>query len=406
MQIFTRLIWAVGLVVLLNSPLSYAAAPTGDPAVDSTTDARLDLGVPDSPLFVAMGLAPSEVIRPGSPKELVTSLLSGVDQNGNVQTGFALDLSPYMLGFGDQVTLHHYRDNYMTRLLARSQLSVATAKGSDEEDESTRLGIGIRITPFDLGDPRTDKGLSRCFKDKLTRGSSKEADALRALADEIEDRAIEDAENGLSDEQIQARNAAETARLGELSSASVSTCRSEARALNWNRSSWTLGAAPSWIGKDGGFGNLKFGAATFWSSVAWGFEKVPGLERGSQFLVSVKYAIGEQVPDEGDDPGAFEERDTLSIGSQLRMAVFREEVDQANLAADAPPWLIAAIEGDYVFAEREHLPDDKYYKVAVTADVKIPSISSTYFKLSVGGTGGRKDGANDGFVLGSFNYGF
>ena len=128
---------------------------------DEVRDKGVDLSVPESPAFTALGLTPQEVIRPSSPRALATELLNGVDANGNPQNGLALDMSPFLLIRGDGFSLQDYqKDTFnVNRLLARTQLSIATAKGASDDDEAIRASLGLRLTPWDLGDPRMNEDL-------------------------------------------------------------------------------------------------------------------------------------------------------------------------------------------------------------------------------------------------------
>ena len=116
-----------------------------------------------SPAFTVLGVNPETVTRPTTAREFGTSLLNGVDQHGNLQTGLALDFVPFLTFFGDQTSLSSYRQNRTERFLARSQLSFATTKGVTDEDKATRLGLGLRLTLWDKGDPRLDGDLDICY---------------------------------------------------------------------------------------------------------------------------------------------------------------------------------------------------------------------------------------------------
>lgn len=129
--------------------------------------ATLDLAVPESPAFTVLGVTPENVVRPTSPRQLALSLLNGVDRDGNFQSGIAVDTAPYLLVAGQHLTLQDYRDskNYWSkRLPARTQVSLATAKGSTTDDKSSRVALGIRVTPWDAGDPRLDDELIDCLR--------------------------------------------------------------------------------------------------------------------------------------------------------------------------------------------------------------------------------------------------
>jgi hypothetical protein len=127
--------------------------------------------VPESPAFTVLGVTPNAIARPGTPREFATSLLNGLDKNGNFQTGLAIDTAPYMLFNGQNVTLQDYNDYYLTRLLSRTQFSLATTKGAASDDTATRLALGLNVTLWDKGDARVyhpkrgpDGDVLTCFK--------------------------------------------------------------------------------------------------------------------------------------------------------------------------------------------------------------------------------------------------
>jgi hypothetical protein len=109
----------------------------------TAADASIDLAVPDSPAFAVLGVSPSNVERPGSPRELALSLLNGVDANGNFQTGMAVETAPYLALWGSTSKLTDYQDDnqYMIRFLSRALLSFATAKGTSDSDKAVRVAV-------------------------------------------------------------------------------------------------------------------------------------------------------------------------------------------------------------------------------------------------------------------------
>ncbi len=141
-----------------------AATPAPQAIGDGTISSiNADLAVPDSPAFTVLGVTPENVTHPTTPREFATSLLNGVDERGNFQTGLALDFVPFLTFFGKDTSLKKYADQPLTRFLARTQVSFATAKGVTDEDRSTRLALGLRMTIWDKGDPRSDKALEECY---------------------------------------------------------------------------------------------------------------------------------------------------------------------------------------------------------------------------------------------------
>lgn len=122
-----------------------------------------------------LGVSTEEIIRPTSPRAFATELLNGVDKNGNFQSGIAIETAPYLLFNGKNVTLHDYQTSYMTQILTNSQISLATVKGSSDDDKSIRMAAGLKIVPWNKGDSRTyeiEKNgkkvnwLQNCFNEK------------------------------------------------------------------------------------------------------------------------------------------------------------------------------------------------------------------------------------------------
>ncbi len=66
-------------------------------SADDLSQYRLDLSVPDVPAFTALGVSPSKVSQPSSPKDVVSAVSSGISADGHVQAGLALEIAPQKL---------------------------------------------------------------------------------------------------------------------------------------------------------------------------------------------------------------------------------------------------------------------------------------------------------------------
>ncbi len=277
------------------SPIASGPMTTGGLGDRSISMASFTLDVPDSPAFAVLGISPENVVRPSNPQELVTSVLNGVDRNGNFQTGLALDTAPYLLFFGKDVTLASYQQSYITRLLTRTQLSFATSKGTEQEDPSTRLALGLHLTLLDRGDPRFDVDLQQTY------------DSIDA-----EIRRIRGPIPPGADMQLEADRREEAMR--PLFKAAFA----EARRRNWNRTNWSLGAAPSWIDPQGEGEDFLWNGATVWTSLAYGFEGIPVLEKSSQLILHARYRDHEEVPDPLNE-AKFIRQNSVLLGARLRI---------------------------------------------------------------------------------------
>ncbi len=351
----------VGLISF-TAPL--AAQPAGVNYADKSIDlGKIDLSVPESPAFVPLGLTTENVVRPSSPRELAVALLNGVDRNGNVQAGLAIDTAPYMLYFGDKLTIRHYREHAVTRFLSRIQLSVASAKGASSDDETTKIAGGLRLTIFDLGDPRMDTQMDKDFDDASgdflhPSPTASEAERRRAINEAT-------AAWKSSVEEIQAR----------------------AEKRLWNRSSWVIGAAPSW--QDGtNRGSFHRSSATVWSSIGYGFENVPVLENTSQFILHVRYQNDESVP-VPDGNNSFYSQDSLFVGARLRMG---------------KPDFNGSFEGAVVKTWPDGRENDTFYRIAFGLEKKVAR--DIWLNASLGKNLDSDNGKNDVFILGAIRFGW
>jgi hypothetical protein len=373
----------------VNVPQPSASPSAFDEAVEKVNLANVDLSVPQSPAFTVLGITPETVVRPTSPRQFASSLLNGIDQRGNFQSGVALDFAPYLLHAGDHLTLHDYRKSYGLRLLARSQVSFATTKGASEDDKAIRLATGVHLTLFDFGDPHSDSELMQCFKDNLklpgppTIAPPEEPEAgapdIEKLKYELELKKFNDA----MAEYERARKAIVPDNI-----AASEKCRELSRKRNWNRSSWIVAAAPAWISETGATKDLRYDGAGVWSSIAYGFEGVPGLEHTSQLIFHLRYRDNESVPDP-DSKGTFFRQDGLFAGARLR-------VGTENTTA--------AFEGVFQRLRRHGQPFDNSARFALGLEKKVSE--NMWFQVAFGSQTSTPEGKSKGFVLTSFKWGF
>jgi hypothetical protein len=355
-----------------NSATSPAEA-TGSEA-DNITQRDVDLSVPESPAFTVLGVTPETVTRPTTPREFATSLLNGVDQKGNFQTGIALDFVPFLTFFGDQTSLFSYKHNRLERFLARTQLSFATTKGTTTEDKAARLALGLRLTLLDKGDPRLDGKLNECYTDALNDPRLDADDLVTPPGPENPD-----------DKALRLANREKI--LAEV----VKPCNDTARKRNWNGTGWIVGAAPSWISETGETKNFHWNGAGLWTSFAYGFEGVSALKDNSQLILHARYRTNEIVPDTAN-AGQFLSQDSHFFGGRLRMA--------PGSAAKS----IFSLEGSYIRSRLNKGLYDNSTRFSLGLEQRIAD--GIWFSLALGGQGGRADGANKPFVLTSFKWGF
>jgi hypothetical protein len=331
----------------------------------------IDWAVPESPAFTVLGLTSQTVTRPSTAQQLATSLLNGIDQNGNFQSGVAIDVQPYMLSYGRKVSWMEYRDHSAVRFLSRMQLSIATAKGASEGDKSARLAAGVRVTLFDLGDPYRDEETATCL---ATQGL-KVLDSLPPPPGPFATPAERT--------DYDRRKMAALTPLEE-------TCRvnqaADYRRTRWNNSSLIAGYAPSAITETGDTNALKWDGAAAWASLGYGFENVPGLEDSSQLIVHYRRRTQERLPD-SRTTGRFFSQDSDVIGIRWRLGT-----------ADTTGSF------EYVFLRRHVRPQpiDDSSRLSLALERHISG--NTWLSVAFGSDRGRQDGSNKAFVLSSFNW--
>ena len=371
--------------VAASSSAAPSASSAGPPVQDfqsfvksflqrnTTADAlNLDLLVPESAAFAVLGFTPQTVLRPATPQQFATSLINGLDQNGNFQNGLALETAPYMLFNGENVTIRDYMDQYLTRVLARTQFSFAATKGSSNDDLSTRLAAGINFVLWDRGDPRVYR-------------PGQEGDVLDCFVKNL-DSSIPIPPSIDPDDVDAVRNfvAPELARLKPL----ADKCRSEGQKHRWNRSAWNIAYAPSWISKNGPNDDFKWNGGAFWSSLAYGFEEVPSLRKIGQLIAHVRYRSKEEVPDDAN-PGQFLTQNTWFLGARFR--------------AGSPKFALN-IEDAYLRSKGVGGRVDTSNRFTIGSELRLAN--TLYFVISAGTNSGHINGENNGFVMTSFKYGF
>jgi hypothetical protein len=315
--------WMVFAVVLSSAPrVSAEGGPAPQVPPGSTSKpvklVTLDLAVPDSPAFTILGLSPETVVRPGTPRDLATTVLNGVDRRGNLQSGLAIDMAPLFLFAGRKITHHDYTTKTATRLLARTQLSIATAKGASDADKSQRLAFGVRATLWDPADPRADLALIQCMEKIVVP-----APAVVLLTPEAV--------------------AAWEAQVTAARKPKIAECHQQFKARNWNSSSFAVGVAPSWQSPTGESRDFAYAGAAAWAAYALALNRTEQVEVPNgppvatprpfgQFVFQGRYRNRELIPGK---TGSYLQ-DSAAVGWRLLLGsgdfAFVTEGELARLA--------------------------------------------------------------------------
>jgi hypothetical protein len=114
-----------------------------------------DLRTPTSPAFTLLGIAPTDVERPSTPRAFTVSLLSALrDGNGSLlPRDFALEVAPYWLVQRPGLRFDDYANPSPAQSLRQTfSVSVAATRASDEEiarlGDATSIGVGVRASPL------------------------------------------------------------------------------------------------------------------------------------------------------------------------------------------------------------------------------------------------------------------
>jgi hypothetical protein len=105
----------------------------------------LDLSTPDVPAFTILGVAPTQIERPTTPKALGLSLLSSTTDSTNlIPNKYAVVAAPYWMQYAS-VTLDRYvRPDIRQSLMQTFTVSLATTPVSSNTD----IGLGLSASPW------------------------------------------------------------------------------------------------------------------------------------------------------------------------------------------------------------------------------------------------------------------
>lgn len=239
-----------------------------------TDDLRgyLDLNVPEAPAFTALGITPETIITPGSQHDLALALLDGVDQNGNLQSGLAVEVSPYAMAFGDEVSLLEYKNGPLTRFLYNTKLSFATSSGNSDADNADRKSIGLRFTLWNFGDLRLGNQFEGCVQDEVTFVTPDDIDVSGPVI-------------------TQKREVLRKGETPESVLKAVGTCTKDSLESAWNESSMDIGLAYYDADDD----IISESGYSLWASFSY-----PLTDYG-QIIIQAKYFDDALSPDVNDD---------------------------------------------------------------------------------------------------------
>jgi len=285
----------------------------------------------------------------------------------------AIDTVPYLVWAGSRVSLHQYRSSVATQILSRSQVSFATTKGGGDDDPSVKLAIGGHATLYDSEDPRLNN------------------DALLQCYSEIPLFRMTDLGIGLSDEERERRKALAIEQFERtLLKPRTEDCREQfRRKARWNGTSVIVAGASTWVSATGLAKDLDTRSSSFWTSVSYGFDGVPGLSDNAQLIGHVRHHSNELVVD-ADLPGGQEIRDTTFAGVRLRAGTSSFGLN---------------FEAAYVRTKTEVRPEDTSTRLSFMAERRLAP--NLWLNVSFSGDSGAAPETTQGLsVLSAFKYAF
>jgi hypothetical protein len=148
-----------------------------------------DLSAPQSPAFVLLGVAPTSIERPGTPKALGLNVLDQVTTATGFPRNYALQVAPYWLASHPNLQFSAYQNPSVRQSLLQTLLiSVGTSPlpGAQPTDDplGSKVGLGVRTAIFNgRANPRLERLLPQLEKldDEVLDRMAEEDELIAAL---------------------------------------------------------------------------------------------------------------------------------------------------------------------------------------------------------------------------------
>ncbi len=158
-----KLLFLFLTLVLLN----YAQVPpeAEDEKVEFAEEISKEFSVPAIPALDFISSDPGDISRPSNVKKLAAGIYNGIDEDGKVKQGLALEakVAEYI---PMNISPEEYRNNQLKYIFYNTQVSLGTMATSGDSS-STDLGWGVRLTIFDDSDPMRNKAYLNEFEEAL-----------------------------------------------------------------------------------------------------------------------------------------------------------------------------------------------------------------------------------------------
>jgi hypothetical protein len=254
---------------------------------------EFDRAIGAVPAFAALGLSPETVTHPSTPRDLAAALLNGVDPNGVVQHGIAIETAPFRM-LPMRTDIDAYRASALTRLLYNFSLSGATSKASDKGDAlQMAIGFSAILYQSENHDPLLDRTLKTRFKE---------------INDQYPMQGVGTFDAPLPDEDEGAATA-------------FKKLAADFRKRSWAGIVWSAAIAPTWQSESGKTSDLSSSGFTAWSAFSYGvidpFKTNSKDPINLQFIGQARYRQGEHLIDP-DDTTRTADQDSFIVAGRLR----------------------------------------------------------------------------------------
>jgi hypothetical protein len=224
-----------------------------------TSDIKVDFAVPDIPAFRALGVDPTDILRPSDPKTLALMLAERASNLSVVPSSFALEVAPFRLLYGRKLTVERYN---AAPVFYNARLSVGSVR-TGELGAGSDVAAGIRLTLINdadlLRDPVYRKGAVRLLKQRNALVES--CDAVFVT---VEGVTLDDIDTipGLAERQSAYTDSVIAATVDI--ARGLKPLRDAAKERDWNRTVVDFAYAAKWSSPDSFTRNLALLSHTAW----------------------------------------------------------------------------------------------------------------------------------------------
>jgi hypothetical protein len=352
-----------------------------DPNNKPTGWGDIKFSSPNSPAAKLIGTDESKIQNISTPSELSIKLLNGLNSDGDFAPTLSVNMLPYTLFKGKELTLAEYRSSALTRFLANTKLSVATNKAM-ESPGTAHVGVGLEFVLINDGDLRIDQCLMQDIKyiaaHDVNQNLKPCISAILPPTGFIEPSITPCDKNKSSEADCQKENKIYVEYIDKqyLVAKKAAEKRGEQAPI------WTAAVGSSWVSPDGRYNNLQSEGMGIWTTYK------QGINTNSQLLFHGSYRTSERLK-VNNGKNEFVNADTLTGGVRLLSGDrdFRFSLE-TTYNSENPTG--GKMNNSYF-----------YYGVGVEPRVG----ENLWLSLSFGGTTGRQNGS-DFQIIGGLKWNF